>query len=86
MDGIREIYTVQEGNFTLREYVISATNKHRFEVKNRAKVVYEGESYQQAKSLFQKLTEKITPPLENDPEVVAIRPRRRARAAYAANA
>jgi len=86
MDEAREIYTVKDGEATLREYVIPATNKHRFEVKNRGKLLYEGESYQQAKSLFQGLTEKTKEPIEKAVEVVPIRPRRRVRAAYAANA
>jgi hypothetical protein len=83
MDDTRELYTVTEGKATLREYVISATNKHRFEVKNRGKVVYEGESYQQAKSLFQGLNEKTTEPVEKAVGVMSLRPRRRIRTAYA---
>jgi hypothetical protein len=83
MDDTRELYTVTEGKATLREYVISATNKHRFEVKNRGKVVYEGESYQQAKSLFQGLNEKSTEPVEKTVGVMSLRPRRRIRTAYA---
>ena len=55
MDEARELYTVKEGKATLREYIISATNRHRFEVRNRDQVLYEGESYQQAKSLYQEL-------------------------------
>jgi hypothetical protein len=56
MSEVKEIYTVKEGKATLREYVIPATNRHRFEVKKRGQVVYEGESYQQAKSLYQDLS------------------------------
>jgi hypothetical protein len=56
MDEARELYTVKEGKATLREYVLPATNRHRFEVKNRGRVLYEGESYQQAKSLYQELS------------------------------
>ena len=83
MDEAREIYTVKEGKATLREYVICANNKHRFEVKDGSRVVYEGESYQQAKSLYQELTEKMTKSAEKAVEAVSLRPKRRLRAAYA---
>jgi hypothetical protein len=56
MEEAREIYTLKEGKATLREYVILATNKHRFEVKKRGQVVYDGESYQEAKSLYEELS------------------------------
>ena len=82
----KELYTVKEGKASLREYVISATNRHRFEVKNGSRVVYEGESYQQAKSLYQELSEKRTEPVEKAIDVMSIRPRRRIlkpRTAYA---
>ena len=83
MDEARELYTVKEGKVTLREYVICANNKHRFEVKDGSRVVYEGESYQQAKSLYQELTEKMTKPAEKAVETMSLRPKRRLRAAYA---
>jgi hypothetical protein len=86
MDESREIYTVKEGNASLREYVIPATNKHRFEVKNGSRVVYEGESYQQAKFLYQELGEKRTEPAEKAIDVMSLRPKRRIlklRTAYA---
>jgi|GEM_PF-2128814 len=83
MDAMRELYTVQEGKSTLREYVILATNKHRFEVKNGSRVVYEGESYQQAKTLYQELNQKNSEPAEKALEVTSLRPKRRLRAAYA---
>jgi hypothetical protein len=56
MDEARELYTVEEGKTTLREYVILANNRHRFEVKSRGRVLYEGESYQKAKSLYEELS------------------------------
>jgi len=77
MHDARELYTVKEGKATLREYVIPATNKHRFEVKNGRRVMYEGESYQQAKSLYQELTEKRTEPAEKAIDVMSLRPKRR---------
>ena len=83
MDEARELYTVKEGKVTLREYVILANNKHRFEVKNQDEVLYEGESYQQAKSMYQELTEKMMKPAEKVVETVSLRPKRRLRAAYA---
>jgi hypothetical protein len=76
MDEAREIYTVKEGKATLREYVILATNRHRFEVKNQDQVLYEGESYQQAKSLYQELNEKRTEPAEKAVRVMPL-PRKR---------
>ena len=83
MEEARELYTVKEGKATLKEYVINATNKHRFEVKNGSRVVYEGESYQQAKSLYQELADKMTKSAEKAIEAVSLRPKRRLRAAYA---
>lgn len=82
----KELYTVKEGNVSLREYVILANNKHRFEVKNQEEVLYEGESYQQAKSLYHELTEKMTKPAEKAIEAVSFKPKRRIlklRTAYA---
>ena len=55
MDEVRELYTLQEGKATLREYVIPATNRHRFEVKSRGRVLYDGESYQEARALYEEL-------------------------------
>jgi hypothetical protein len=86
MDGTREIYTIEEGKASLREYVIPATNKHLFEVKSLGKTLYEGESYQQAKSLYQELIEKRPEPSEKTMDVVTLRPKRRLvrlRTAYA---
>ena len=86
MDEAKELYTVKEGKNPLREYVILATNRHRFEVKNRGQVLYEGESYQQAKSLFQGLNEKRTQPAEKTVGVISLKPKRRLlklRTAYA---
>ena len=81
MDQTRELYTVKEGRATFKEYVIPATNRHRFEVKNGSRVVYEGESYQQAKSLYQELSEKMTKRAEKAIETISLRPKRRLRAA-----
>jgi hypothetical protein len=83
MDETREVYTVKEGKVTLREYVIPATNKHRFEVKNGRRVVYEGGSYQQAKSLYEELSEKRTAPGEKIMRVTPGQPKQRLRTAYA---
>jgi hypothetical protein len=55
MDEVRDLYTLQEGKATLREYVIPATNRHRFEVKSRGRVLYDGESYQEARALYEEL-------------------------------
>lgn len=81
MDATRELYMVKEGKASLREYVICANNKHRFEVKNGSGIVYEGESYQQAKSLYQELKGEKREPDENVVRVNPIRPKRRFRAA-----
>jgi superfamily I DNA and/or RNA helicase len=86
MGEAREIYTVKEGKASLREYVILATNRHRFEVKNGSRVAYTGESYRQAKALYQELSEKKTEPAEKAIDVMSIRPKRRLlkpRTAYA---
>ena len=58
MEQERELYTLKEGKATFRECVISATNRHCFEVKNRGRVVYEGESYRAAKSLYEELCQQ----------------------------
>jgi hypothetical protein len=55
MGETRELYTLKEGKMSLKEYLIPATGRHRFEVKNFEEVVYEGESYQYAKSLYEEL-------------------------------
>ena len=55
MDETRELYTVKEGTKSLKEYVICSTNRHRFEVKDRDRILYEGESFQQARSLYEQL-------------------------------
>jgi hypothetical protein len=86
MGEAREIYTIKVGKASLREYVIPATNKHRFEVKNGTRVVYEGESYQEAKSMYRELSEERTKPAEMPTEVISPRPKRRLvrlRTAYA---
>ena len=77
MGEVREIYTIEEGKTSLRECVIPATNKHLFEVKSHGKILYEGESYQQAKSLYQELIEKRTKPADKALDVVPLRPKRR---------
>lgn len=77
MDGAREIYTLKDGKTTLRECVVPATNKHCFQVKNAGRVVYEGESYQQAKSLYHELSEKRAEPVELPTEVASSGPKRR---------
>jgi len=58
MDETRELYVLKEGKASLREYVILSTNKHRFEVKSRGRVLYDGESYQEAKSLYEDLSKE----------------------------
>ncbi len=55
MDETRELYTLKEGTTSLKEYVIPSTGKHRFDVTKRNKLLYEGESYQHAKSLYEEL-------------------------------
>jgi hypothetical protein len=57
MEEAKELYTLKEGTATFKEYVIPSTNKHFFEVKKRGRVLYEGESYQHARSLYQELCE-----------------------------
>ena len=77
MDEAREIYTLKEGKASLRECVMPATNRHRFEVKSGRRLVYEGESYQEAKSLYDELSEKGMEPAEIPIEAVSLRPKRR---------
>jgi hypothetical protein len=77
VDEVREIYTLKEGKVSLREYVIPATNKHRFEVKSGRRFVYEGESYREAKSLYEELSEKGIKPAEMPIDAIPPRPKRR---------
>jgi hypothetical protein len=55
MNGARELYTLKEGTAILKEYVIPATNRHLFEVKDEDQILYQGESYRHARSLYQEL-------------------------------
>jgi hypothetical protein len=55
MEEARELYALKEGTAIFKEFVVPATNKHFFEVKKRGEVLYQGESYRQAKSLYQEL-------------------------------
>jgi len=77
VDEAREIYTLKEGKASLRECVMPATNKHRFEVKSGRRLVYEGESYREAKSLYEELSEKTMKPAEMAIEAISSRPQRR---------
>ena len=55
MDETRELYTLKKGTTSLKEYLIPSNNKHRFEVKDHDETLYEGESFQHAKSLYEQL-------------------------------
>jgi hypothetical protein len=58
MDETRELYTLKKGTTTLKEYFIPSNNRHRFEVKDREKTLYEGESFQHTKSLYKQISSK----------------------------
>lgn len=62
-----ELYTVKKGTRSLTEYVITSINKHRYEVKDGNKVIYEGESYQDAKSLYEQAHQEETQPVVSEP-------------------
>jgi len=55
MDETRELYTLKKGTTSLKEYLIPSTNRHRFEVKDHDETLYDGESFQRAKSLYEQL-------------------------------
>ena len=55
MDETRELYTLKAGSTSLKEYLIVSNNKHCFQVANHDEILYEGESFQQAKSLYDEL-------------------------------
>ncbi len=55
MNEAKELYTLQEGRAIMKEYVNPATNKHLFEVKDQDQVLYQGESFQRARTLYQGL-------------------------------
>ena len=57
MNEARELYTLTEGKAILREYVMPTTNKHLFEVKDEDQILYQGESFSLARSLYQELCE-----------------------------
>jgi len=57
MQQARELYTLKEGTAIFKEFVVPATNKHFFEVTKRGRLLYQGESYRQAKSLYQEIRE-----------------------------
>jgi len=57
-----ELYTIENGTKSLTEYVIDSINKHLYEVKDGDAVLYEGESYQNAKSLYEQKDQEETPP------------------------
>lgn len=50
-----ELYTLKDGTMSLTEYLVPSTNKHCFEVKDEDEVLYDGESFQNAKSLYDQL-------------------------------
>ena len=54
-----ELYTIENGTRTLTEYVIASINKHRYEVKDEDEVLYEGESFQHAKSIYEQPCRKV---------------------------
>jgi hypothetical protein len=56
MDEMRELYTLKAGSMSLKEYLVVSNNKHCFQVANHDEILYEGESYQQAKSLYDELS------------------------------
>ena len=58
MDDTRELYTLKKGTKSLKEYLTPSNNRHRFEVKDREKTLYDGESFQHAKSLYEQLSSK----------------------------
>jgi hypothetical protein len=58
MDDTTELYTLKKGTTSLREYLIPSNNRHRFEVKDRDETLYEGESFQHARSLYEQLSSK----------------------------
>ncbi len=49
----KELYTIKNGTKSLTEYLIPSTNRHHFEVKEEDEVIYDGESFQNAKSLYE---------------------------------
>jgi hypothetical protein len=57
MDETRELYTLKAGSMSLKEYLVVSNNKHRFQVSNHDEILYEGESFQQAKSLYDQLSQ-----------------------------
>ena len=54
-----ELYTIENGTKTLTEYVIASINRHRYEVRDENEVLYDGESYQHAKSIYEQPSREV---------------------------
>jgi hypothetical protein len=55
MQSVRrsEICSIEKGDKCLRTYLVPATGNIRFEVKDHDKILYNGESFEQAKNLYE---------------------------------
>jgi hypothetical protein len=54
-DGTSEICSIQKGEKCLRTYLVPSTGNIRFEVKDHDETLYTGESFEQARNLYEQV-------------------------------
>jgi hypothetical protein len=54
-NGTSEIWSIEKGEKCLRTYLIPSTGNIRFEVKDHDEVLYSGESFEQARNLYERV-------------------------------
>jgi hypothetical protein len=54
-NGTSEVWSIEKGGKCLRTYLIPSTGNIRFEVKDHDEVLYSGESFEQAKNLYERV-------------------------------
>jgi hypothetical protein len=54
-NGRSEICSIEKGEKCLRTYLIPSTGNIRFEVKDHNEILYSGESFEQAKNLYEQV-------------------------------
>ena len=55
MDGIREICSIINGKKSLKTYLISSAGNIAFEVRDHDEILYDGESFKEAATVYEGL-------------------------------
>ena len=55
MDGTKEIYSIKNGKKCLKTYLIPSTGTMAFEVMDHDDILYNGESFEQATTVYEGL-------------------------------